>query len=160
MSVLILPLDHIGQVSDGYHTFDELYEHRILLMLALMASHPRQSWMSKRHDDGTLLEGWFLVGLELIATSPITYHVPERYWEMAAALGICMYETAPPFDGHTSAEVLQRLREWILLQQVEAPSSSRQTEICCGTAVSIHSANLGRVEQMPWILGPTIWRSM
>lgn len=28
-------LPNAGEVSDGYHTFDELYEHRVALFIAL-----------------------------------------------------------------------------------------------------------------------------
>jgi len=39
--------------SDGYHTFDELYEHRHWLFLSLMKMWPERAWASKLHADGT-----------------------------------------------------------------------------------------------------------
>ena len=53
-----------GEVSDGYHTFDELYEHRCLLFcwILTMASEPEQwkiaTWKSRKHSDGSAFEGW------------------------------------------------------------------------------------------------------
>lgn len=53
MKTLYIPCDP-GEISDGYHTFNELYQHRCALFLALMASNPS---ISKHHDgsewDGT-----------------------------------------------------------------------------------------------------------
>ena len=53
-------------VSDGSHCFDELYEHRCLLFIALMRSHPRMCWRALRHNDGSFHEGWFVAGMDLI----------------------------------------------------------------------------------------------
>ena len=35
-------------ISDGYHTFQELYEHRIILFSALCNVYPDISWKSKK----------------------------------------------------------------------------------------------------------------
>ena len=62
-----------NQISDGYHTFGELYEHRIALWIALCKAHFRlymeygcgsYPWRAKMHSDGTELDGWFLLGLK------------------------------------------------------------------------------------------------
>ncbi len=44
-----------GETSDGYHTFNELYEHRHWLFLCLLAGHAGiyPMWMSKAHYDGS-----------------------------------------------------------------------------------------------------------
>ena len=52
-----LPCDP-GEVSDGYHTFNELYEHRHALFLALMKAYPQWSWYSGKHHDGSEWQGW------------------------------------------------------------------------------------------------------
>jgi hypothetical protein len=99
------------EVSDGYHTFSELYTHRILLFLALMKSHPHGSWKSKKHDDGTLYEGYFVAGMEL-PTGMITYHIPlEQFWDHLPE--IQELEFAPKWDGHTSEDVILRLSKWL-----------------------------------------------
>ena len=80
--------DKMGEVSDGYHTFDELYEHRHSLMLALMRCLPYCSWFSRCHDDGSSFDGWFICGIDLPrANGTVTYHLPERLWATAVATG-------------------------------------------------------------------------
>src|ERR1035441_4643794 len=100
-----------GQISDGFHTFDELYEHRGLLFLALQRAHPDLAWCSRLHEDGSMFEGWFVAGLDL-PPGPITYHFPQRLWPLAVA---CARELprAPKWDGHTPAQALDRLRQWL-----------------------------------------------
>lgn len=101
-------------VSDGYHTFDELYEHRIILYLAFCRKMYEQLpfnevWRSKLHSDGTIFDGWFVLGIYDKPGKQITYHLPIKYWsdtEFAETL-----DQAPVFDGHTSADVLERLKK-------------------------------------------------
>lgn len=107
--------------SDGYHTFDELYEHRIELFLAVCriyfhlnreAQGPDQEvdvWMSNLHSDGSAFPGWFIVGIGTKPGEQVTYHLPLKYWDEAK--NWCLVrETAPEYDGHTPADVLKRLR--------------------------------------------------
>jgi hypothetical protein len=103
----------IGEVSDGYHTFDELYEHRFALFLALLRELGT-GWRSHLHADGSGYEGWFLVGASL-PTGDITYHLPEREWEQTGWL--TTLERAPAWDGHTSADVVERLRLHAFLER-------------------------------------------
>lgn len=77
-----------GQISDGYHTFDELYEHRVTLWIALcrrVAGSVRESlnptWRTKLHSDGTAFEGWFVLGIFFEAGHQITYHLPDSRWD-------------------------------------------------------------------------------
>lgn len=101
---------------DGYHTFDELYEHRITLFIVLckkynMPQNPpfdRRCWRSKLHSDGTSFDGWFILGINKEKGKQITYHLPISKWEetnFAKTL-----EKAPEFDGHTPQDVLNRLK--------------------------------------------------
>lgn len=97
------------QVSDGYHTFAELYEHRIILYITLCRELPVECWKSKVHSDGSVWDGWFLLGINKKAGEQITYHLPVKYWNecwFAETL-----DKAPEFDGHTSQDVLKRLME-------------------------------------------------
>ena len=100
-----------GTASDGYHTFDELYEHRHRLFIALAMSHPELSWKSRLHDDGTYMQGWFIAGMEL-PSGMITYHLPDRLWTDLAVHEEAM---ARLWDGHTPDDVVQRLRDWEIL---------------------------------------------
>lgn len=106
-------------VSDGYHTMDELYEHRIRLYIALcreislrdpklLALDDREVWRSKSHADGTMFEGWFIMGIGKAAGHQITYHLPLGYWDECSFA--TELERAPEWDGHTPGEVLQRLK--------------------------------------------------
>jgi hypothetical protein len=101
-------------ISDGYHTFDELYDHRIALYIALCKSiqsnllDERYVWRSCIHSDGSNYDGWFLLGIGKEKGKQITYHVPNERWsetEFAHTL-----DTAPEYDGHTSDDVIIRLK--------------------------------------------------
>jgi hypothetical protein len=98
-----------GQVSDGYHTFDELYEHRHALFLALCRQDPNRVWRSKLHADGSAFDGWFVMGINEAPGHQITYHLPMRLWEEADFADTI--DRAPEWDGHTSADVITRLSE-------------------------------------------------
>ncbi len=102
-----------SQVSDGYHSIDELYDHRCLIFLNLCKALNDYSWKSKRHSDGSMFTDWFIAGIELRGIGQITYHVPIKYWNMSK--DISEFDVAPPWDGHTSQVVLSRLES--LLRQ-------------------------------------------
>jgi len=107
-NVLILPCP-VGKVSDGFHTFDELYEHRHILFIKLMNCRPDKSWKSRKHEDGSMYEGdWFVAGM-CLPTGDVTYHLEGKYWDMAK---VQEHEFAPPWDGHTAEDVLNRLSNW------------------------------------------------
>lgn len=95
-----------GEVSDGYHTFDDLYAHRCRLFVALMRALPHQSFWSYRHSDGSAYEGWVLAGL-MTGAGWVTYHLPEN--EVANLTMVREVERAPEWDGHTPDDVLERL---------------------------------------------------
>ncbi len=110
-------VNSLADVSDGYHTIEELYEHRHTLFIALSRSlsefsgtyDDKNVWRSKVHSDGKLVyEGWFIMGIRKEPGDQISYHLPISYWEetdFAETLG-----RAPEFDGHTSKDVLERLK--------------------------------------------------
>lgn len=103
-----------GEISDGYHTFDELYEHRHALFLAFMASHPAASWISRKHADGSSLGGWFIAGMVLPwGGAEISYHLPDKMWDLAKKTGARVFETGLPWDGHTPSDVVKRLHDWV-----------------------------------------------
>jgi hypothetical protein len=95
-----------GEVSDGYHTFNELYEHRHALFALNIAVTPEISWKSLKHDDGTMFDGWFIAGMDL-PTGMITYHIPIRLWELFGGKELT---NAPKWDGHTSNDVIERIK--------------------------------------------------
>ena len=105
--------DERMQQTDGYHTFAELYEHRYLLFIALLAtSQGSRGWWSKLHADGTMFDDSIIAGIRL-PTGMITYHLPERYSKMLTEQGVKERQHAPEWDGHTSADVITRLTGWL-----------------------------------------------
>jgi len=110
----------IGKVSDGYHTFDELYELRNLLFIALMKAYPDKSWRAYNHYDRTIHkrwfiaghEGWFIAGINLDGKN-ITCYLPMEMWELLNDSGVKTLRDAPKWDGHTPKDVISRLRKWL-----------------------------------------------
>ena len=96
-----------GQISDGYHTFDELYMHRAMLFLRICRDHKDISWKSKKHADGSMYEGMFICGVET-PLGQATYHYNiDPYFDMFS--DIAELEKAPQWDGHTPDEALIRI---------------------------------------------------
>lgn len=105
-------------VFDGSHTFEELYEHRYILFIALcrQVNHldyeydgNSSVWRSKVNGDGSIWDGWFIMGIDREKGKQITYHLPLSRWEetdFAETL-----EQAPEYDGHSSKDVLERLKK-------------------------------------------------
>ena len=97
-----------GKISDGFHTFDELYDHRNHLFIALMLNIPFISWYADKHEDGTMYDGWFIAGMRL-PTGDISYHLPLKTLKLLDGGGIQHFNNAPKWDGHTADDVLRRL---------------------------------------------------
>ena len=103
---------------DGYHTFDELYDHRITLFIALckqiversMYSGDYNVWCSVLHSDGSKFDDWFILGIGKEKGKQITYHLPAKYWNEVCEFAVSL-ERAPEFDGHTPDDVLERLKK-------------------------------------------------
>ena len=53
-----------GNVSDGDHSFSELYHHRAILTASLFNAHKEKCWKSKFHDTGDMFDGYFIVVLK------------------------------------------------------------------------------------------------
>lgn len=110
--------DKIENISDGYHTFKELYEFRKLYNAAffneLVKNNTCKVHKSKRHSDGELCfgGGWFIVMAEL-PTGQISNHYEMKYWDL---FKIPEKEKANVWDGHTPKEAADRLREFLNIQ--------------------------------------------
>lgn len=101
-----------SKISDGFHTFDELYDHRRALTAALCKALSLDSWRSKAHhpDDNPMFEGgYFIVGIEL-PTGMITYHYKLHHWDDFA--GVIELEHAPKWDEAGPPATVDRLLEW------------------------------------------------
>lgn len=116
-----------GKISDGYHTFDELYEFRKVYNAALFnewANHVNNEYplhleyihapkydvhKSWKHHDGELCfgGGWFIV-VAMLPTGQISNHYEAKDWDL---FKIPETEKAKyPFDGHTPQDVIERLK--------------------------------------------------
>ena len=102
---------NIGEVSDGDHTFNELYQHRHHLFIALMRELSELSWRAKKNDDGTFFDGWFIAGIHL-PNGDISYHMPNDKWMFLDNAGIETLENAPEWDLHNSLDVIKRLADF------------------------------------------------
>jgi hypothetical protein len=107
-----MPTGNPDDISDGYHTFGELYEHRSVLFIALMNAYPGWSWFSLWHEDRSMFPGFFIAGMEL-PTGDITYHLRDTWLEWARRSGARELPTAPSYDGHSPDDVIKRLKNWI-----------------------------------------------
>lgn len=119
-----------GEVSDGYHTFNELYEFRKVYNAALFNEWAKQQEVvggvfdhngmnpirakhdvhkSWKHNNGELCfgGGWFIV-VAVLPSGQISNHYAAKDWDL---FKIPETEKAKyEFDGHTPADVLERLR--------------------------------------------------
>lgn len=103
----------MSNVSDGYHTFDELYKHRAYLFAALCSERSDLAWKTKKYSDGTEIEdGFFLAGMNLGELGEISYHVENKYWDLFPS--VPEYDRAPEFTGYTSDDVLDRIFEYFI----------------------------------------------
>ncbi len=93
--------------SDGYHTFRELYEHRRVLTKSLFNLDKRNCWKSWLHDDSTMFDEYFIVGIET-KNGMATYHYHKDFWEEFNCKEV---ENAQAWDGHTSTDAINRIEQ-------------------------------------------------
>jgi hypothetical protein len=108
------PSDIRGNYSDGYHTFNELYEFRKTYNAALFNEWAKfdipqyNVHKSIRHHDGEYCfgGGWFIV-VAVLPTGQISNHYELKDWDLfkIPAKDRALFE----FDGHTSSDVAARL---------------------------------------------------
>lgn len=101
-----------GEISDGYHTFNELYRYRMLYNAAFFNLLPKEIvHKSKRHHDGEECfgGGWFIVMANL-PTGQISNHYELKDWDL---FQIPEKEVADEWDGHTPQEAADRLHEYL-----------------------------------------------
>ena len=114
-----------NEISDGYHTFNELYEFRKMYNAALFNEWGKsadrlieeegkysvhKSW---RHHAGELCfpnssQRWFIVSANL-PSGLISNHYKEKDWDLFKVPEV--EKALFPFDGHTGKDVLERIKE-------------------------------------------------
>lgn len=96
----------IGDTSDGYHTFNELYHHRAVLFSVICNMYSANAWKSLHHHDGSMYDDMFIVGIDT-PNGPATYHYDiDPYWDM---FNVTELENAPEWDGHTPDMAINRI---------------------------------------------------
>ena len=101
----ILGVESVQNYSDGYHTFEELYYHRMILFAVICNTHKEKSWKSLLHDDGTMFDGMFIVGVTTDEGN-YTYHYDMTFWDK---FDVKALERAPEWDGHRPDDITRLL---------------------------------------------------
>ena len=110
-----------GEISDGYHTFNELYRYRMLYNAAFFNELAKNDAIrvvkSKRHHDGEECfgGGWFIVMAEL-PTGQISNHYERKDWDYFKCEEVGV---APEWDWHTPEEAARRLEDFISGYQIK-----------------------------------------
>lgn len=97
----------IGDLSDGFHTFNGLYYQRMILFASLVRAYKGRAWKSYRHEDGELCfgGGWFIVGIDTPEGS-YTYHYENVYFDWFDCVEL---PNGKHWDGHTEDDVTRLL---------------------------------------------------
>ena len=105
-------VNDLGELNDGFHTFNELYDYRMLYNAALFNLLPKEIvHKSKRHHDGEeCFGGWGFIVMAELPTGQISNHYAMEYWDL---FKIPEKEIADEWDGHTPKEAAERLKKYI-----------------------------------------------
>lgn len=120
---------NMGEVSDGYHTFNELYEYRLLYNAAFFNELARRGicdvHKSKRHSDGEIPFGdpnWFIVMAEL-PTGQISNHYEMKDWDL---FQVPEKSISNVWDGHGPRDVAKRIRKYLENHDEDTTISNNQ----------------------------------
>lgn len=97
----------IGDLSDGFHTFNGLYYQRMILFASLVHAYKDRAWKSYRHESGEMCfgGGWFIVGIDTPEGS-YTYHYENKYFDRFDCVEL---PNGKHWDGHTEDDVTRLL---------------------------------------------------
>lgn len=93
-----------GTLSDGFHTFNDLYYQRCILFATICNLNKNIAWKSKKHSNGKKCfdsDNWFIVGIDTPEGS-YTYHYEIKYWNLFSVQEL---EKGKEWDGHTEKDV-------------------------------------------------------
>jgi len=103
------PCEDMGEVSDGYHTFNQLYHQRAILFATIVNQNKNLAWKSYKHSDGNYCFDsngeWFIVGIDTPEGS-YTYHYKKEYWDYFDCQEL---KCGKDWDGHTEEDVTRLL---------------------------------------------------
>lgn len=136
--LITIPKTGIGDLSDGYHTFNELYHHRAVLFSVICNIFPDKAWKSRLHDTGDMFEGMFIVGIET-PEGQATYHYNiDPYWDM---FRIKEFDRAPIWDGHTPEEAINRISKLVANTKSSKPKNLVCLPVGRGKPITSQSAD-------------------
>ena len=97
----------IDDLSDGFHTFRQLYYQRMMLFAVIVKQNKDKAWKSLRHEDRELCfgGGWFIVGIDTPEGS-YTYHYENKYFDL---FDCEILDYSKHWDGHTEKDVTRLL---------------------------------------------------
>lgn len=101
----VFDVDDIGEISDGYHSFQDLYYHRMILFSVICNTYKERSWKSWKHHDDTMFDDYFIVGIET-DEGQYTYHYHKDHWDKFKVKEL---KNAPEYDGHTPDDITRLL---------------------------------------------------
>ena len=121
-----IPETGIDDLSDGFHTFRQLYYQRMMLFAAIVKQNKDKAWKSLRHEDGELCfgGGWFIVGVDTPEGS-YTYHYENNYYSLFDCKEL---KRGKHWDGHTEKDVTRLLS----LPSVQSERETATWIIDCG----------------------------
>lgn len=99
------PQIETDKISDTYHTFGELYHHRMILFSIICNQNKGKAWKSRLHDDGTMYVDYFIVGITT-SEGEYTYHYHMDNWN---SFDIEELTSAPAWDGHIPSDITRLL---------------------------------------------------
>lgn len=125
-----------NKLSDGHHTFEELYDFRMMYNAVLFNEWAKEEFWtydiemideskgivksearkeigkynvhkSVKHNDGSSSEGWFIV-CAMLPSGLISNHYKMEHWDLFQILETekALFE----YDGHTGQDTLKRLK--------------------------------------------------
>lgn len=95
-------------ISDGHHTFKELYLQRLIMFCTICNCFPTISWKSKKHFDeenDPMFNGDFIAGINT-PEGIASYHFKLEYWDL---FDIPEIDRAPKYDNYTTNDVMNRI---------------------------------------------------
>lgn len=101
VSVPFSEVKDTGEISDGYHTFNELYYHRMMLFSIICNTYKSVAWKSWKHDDDTMYDDMFIVGVSL-PYGDYSYHYNKEHWDR---FDVTILDRAPKWDGHKPEDI-------------------------------------------------------
>ena len=148
-------VDEIDDVSDGFHTFRQLYYQRMMLFATIVKQNKDKAWKSLRHEDGELCfgGGWFIVGIDTPKGS-YTYHYENKYFDL---FDCEILDYGKHWDGHTEKDVTRLLSlpdvpdindGDIISRQAAVDSLVKRTNLTWENLKIIHPF-LGVLEKLP-----------